>query len=163
MIKKLDNKRMLIILSLILVFVIVFILNNYLNPNIEASIKDEYTWMENVQILHTDWYGNKGLTFFVAEGFSDDEEHFCKGYVSKKLFNTKTSWEGCVPLSNSKNDGANEGVYGTSEFFGKPIISGFNLANTPVKVQGQEVKTYTYNDLKAWYIFSPPAEPNFMY
>ncbi|WNF38356.1 hypothetical protein RJD24_08015 [Bacillaceae bacterium IKA-2] len=161
MFKRVQKKRLVIILSIISLFLIVVVLSNYINPNIEASIQHKYTRVENVEVLQTDWYGNKGLTFFVYTRSSYNEELFCKGHVSKNIFNTETSMEGCVPNSNSENEGAKQGVYGTSEFFGKPMVSGFNLANSEVKVQGKEVKTIIYKDLKAWYIFSPPAEPTF--
>lgn len=161
MFKQIDKKKLLIILSFIPVIVIAIVLNNYTNPSVEASIQNEYTWMEDVEVLQTDWYGNKGLTFFVAKGFSNNEENLCKGYVSKSIFNTKTSWYGCVPISNSSKEGAKTGVYGTSEFFGKPLVSGFTLATTNIKVQDKEVKSYIYGDLNAWYVFSSPAEPTF--
>ncbi|MBB6453844.1 hypothetical protein HNQ94_002295 [Salirhabdus euzebyi] len=110
------KKIFILSLSLITIIISLIILNNYLNPNVEGSIKDRYKWMKNVQVLQTDWYGSEGLTFFVAKSLNNNEIDFCKGYVSKNIFQTKTTRRGCVPLSKSI---VNEGVVGTSTFNGK--------------------------------------------
>jgi hypothetical protein len=153
-------KRILIFSLFFLTLTIIFFLHNYHNPKVEASIKDNYKWMENVEVLQTDWYGSEGITFFLSEGFSNNEINLCKGYVSRNIIQTRTSWEGCVPLSNQ----GDEGVYGTSTFNGNPLISGFASADTKVRMKGEEVISFTYKNLQAWYAFydkTSPEEPIF--
>lgn len=60
--------------------------------------------MEDVHIIHTDWYVNKGMTFYAAKGFSVKGEEFCEGYVSKNIFRTRTSMEDCVLFTNKSKE-----------------------------------------------------------
>ena len=115
-----EMKMLLFTLCCVAVVVIVIsfvLIHNYRTPNDTASIQDEYKWMGDVQVINTDWYGDKGIVFFVAKGFSDNGEEFCEGYASKNIFRIRTSMENCVPFTNKSN----EGEYGTSNFFENPL------------------------------------------